>query len=675
MRIELGKGCVLQLGSSDDGELHQARVVDRVWKLEAEAGLRYKKPAYLYKRAGTHASIQDHSSISHPDLEAEIWVISKHEGATLELAWEGPDPVPWAECTLVKKDNPNTSRPSPGEPGPEDAKKARIAAGTAGTVWLRHGNGRLPISVIPRNLLDSEKKLEDKDESERSKALEEAILRLSAMVGDLWREALSPWSDPKNDTAAGMRVTTGKQDVRWWQRLTRLDQLLHEGGVIQAWQQLLADPFVEIRDHFPITTMLKARSPVLSGPRGPWSLCGGWSPYQPLGKVHERIARRTVDTPPNRLALRLALLVAMELETIAAARRRAAVEATGKNGKETPNASDWTGLDQIIEKLRVATEEVIHHPLFTEVDREAFLALDSPSLQNNARCRPLLDAWDKLSRGLQLPDDLDLASAMLQPLQKTHVLYERWCFLHLRDRLSSLCHLSNPPTIQQGIGFVLCEFDVPDALLAGGVFRISLYHTTARGTVIKYEESERRTGDGEEDLTERWAELVSSWTKVHEPDGLIVVERRQAAESSTPYAVFAWDAKYSRINPTKSSNSMYQAHAFRDALLWNEGPTPISWSMVLHVANLHTEPCTLYPRSNFPRNGPLPLKETSQPGTYRSGGLAFSHCAPLEERESAHVNVQAKKSEGALKELLRNLCRSGGLVAPVAEAPNAMDLV
>ena len=68
----------------------------------------------------------------------ELFVMEKHGLTSLTLTWKGVGPFPWTD-----------------DPPPSDGSANTYEKETAGIVWLRHGEGRFPIGVFPRNLIGS----------------------------------------------------------------------------------------------------------------------------------------------------------------------------------------------------------------------------------------------------------------------------------------------------------------------------------------------------------------------------------------------------------------------------------------------------------------------------------------------------------------------------------------
>ena len=445
--------------------------------------------------------------------------------------------------------------------------------GEAGEHWLRVGRGLFPIAVLPRHLLGAERGTSVADRADG------ALRRLGGLVSDLWSivtDSAAP--RPGKESQASLSLTTGDTlRTDWWQRLARLDHLVFRAGVADAWAALMAERHVRLVAQYPSRPLYMARDPVLSGPRGPWSQADGWSPSNPRGMVRERVVIRSGDTPPNRLALGFARRVLDELRRI---------------HQDSGGALDGSGLALIAGEIRVQAENILHDPAFADVPRDATVPLDSPSLQLNARCRPLLDAWSHIDRKASLLDP-HLGEVLLQPIARAEELYERWChvafMLAIRERITQLT--GSPAELHPQ------TLDHTHVILKSGELAIHLLYT---GFL-----PHRPDQGAEDDETGRWSGLkwsvggsrsltyhnisLESWSPVSRPDGIVLVCRGGLA-----ICAHAWDAKYrpmtmmhAKGTPGRTAaGGVYQAHAFRDAVKLrfdhSEDPLPIVWSVVVH---------------------------------------------------------------------------------------------
>ncbi|MCK6506737.1 hypothetical protein L6R53_25770 [Myxococcota bacterium] len=482
----------------------------------------------------------DDTPTTHPDLLAEVFVGEGKgvSGTSVDLRWD--------DGLVVL-----------GAPSRKDEEGERVIEhARAGTIWVHYGGARLPIAVLPRHLIQD------------SEHPGEAMLRLQALVSDLWRNESRPHlhaEKSREDHQPGVAVRTGSSQRHWPQRLKRLHDMLFQSdgvNVQAAWQALMAEPVVRLESEYPVVPMHRARRAVLAGPRGPWSLAGGWSPHSPAGDVRERVVRRSGDTPPHRLAVGLANLVLSELWII---RRDAGPDL------------DRSGLSLWVAHIQQTAESVLSCPAFSDVPLQAEVALDSPALQGNARCRPLLVAWDRLHRGIALDRAVPLDDVMLEPLAKVHTLYERWCYVALCQAAEQVLRT---PRRRWG--------DSEDHLVIGAevIGEHRGHPVTVR--ILHAADGAPDPGDdlsqGEWDTRAKtreatWGGIIESWSVVSKPDGIIVVE------VDGHKAVHAWDAKYRKFkknDPRALSGYLYQAHAFRDALTFCEDGSDIGWSAVVH---------------------------------------------------------------------------------------------
>jgi hypothetical protein len=273
-----------------------------------------------------------------------------------------------------------------------------------------------------------------------------------------------------------------------------------------------------------------------------------------LGLVRDRQVRRTADTPPNRLAVQLAARVRAELDLLQ--------RALGKG--DAPHA-----YSALIDDLRQRATAIERAPAFAEVDRAAPLALDSPSLQANRRCQPLLRAWHRIGRAVRCVTDIPLDEVVLEPLAKAHHLYELWCAHRLRALLTQ--ELGPPAEDHNGSTAKWTRSTWRD-----GPAQIVLAASLAPGPLDEDDviKADPRNATG-------WGKEVLSWGLVSLPDGYLAVQPGPGKD----WWVLIWDAKYRRVTFNRYlSGITYQAHAFRDAVrvVLDKVGQPALWSVVLH---------------------------------------------------------------------------------------------
>jgi hypothetical protein len=452
----------------------------------------------------------------------------------------------------------------------DEAKDETIGSKGAGDYGILEAGAHLTIGIVPRNFLDcSDIKTDNNNLAEK---LDEAVRCLRSMVDDLIGPNMlaHPKLDGQPQPGAATSLDPSAAMTDAVQRLDRLNKLLHDGHVLAAWEALLADPAVLLRAEHPVRPLPRARHPILHGTRGPWSLANGWSPDNELGRVRDRHVYRTTDTPPNRLAVQLAARVLGELRAI-----------NQDLNKQAQNSKDGEfgrhAYSELVDDLMQRATAVDRAPVFSEVSRTAPVGFDSPSLQMNRRCQPMLSAWTRLDRGLRDATDIPADEAVLRPLEKVHVLYELWCAQRLRalitEKLDGFDEKSEPPKSMMHYEWS-SKLTETRVLLAA---TMTPHSDDAQGTKI------------EEDLKSRWSTKIGStdiriqtWAYVRQPDGLIAVKHKDA----DPWTVIVWDAKYRIHRDNKYlSSATYQAHAFRDALRVSVGgdiPVQPTWSLVLH---------------------------------------------------------------------------------------------
>lgn len=561
----------------------------------------------------------------HPALDVAAWVV---EGSSPS------DPT----LTVRVEDGPAPDGFSEGfEADPKEERLWKVSPGFAGTVWIRHGDARLALGIFPRNLASAEE-VRSATRGEGDAPLASALRRLDTIVRDLWSRSLHRGEPDVGASVPGANVQSGALRPEWFQRLARLHELVVHRGVRDAWQAIAADPVVRLFTEYPVVPMIEARVPVVHGARGPWSLPGGWSPDHPTGAVRERVVHRTTDTPPNRLAVALAARVVEEVDDILAG---------------APRASAGGGADPrilaIAEPLRQAALDTMYAPAFHGLDPFAPLALDTPSLQTNVRCRPLLDAWYQMTQGIApASNTLKLDDLMLEPLARAHELYERWCFVRLVEIVSAILNPEGPiPEAQDADPDENAKILKATCTSQDGSIQVHVYHAADGALELSGDPDEDEpTGEGQryKSTSTVWTnKLTHSWSPVSRPDGFIVVRRpREGTE-----VVHAWDAKYRPLWEGKSRDAgyIYQAHAFRDAIRWGSGTngTPIQWSLVFHPGLAgRTIDLATYPTSGN-GNATSELEEI----TRKKGGVAIAALRPPEANGKGHESEGRPPPDGA----------------------------
>lgn len=592
LRLKFPSGRVLVIGTpADDAAPVAVRRHGSAWRLAEAPPALGAAPKELAQAVFVRPRPGPVDLRSHAVLDAELMVVEPHRGAGTPLRWQPKDK--------------GTETPLP------------VAAAVAGAFWITEGGARLVIGVLPRNFLD-----DTAGEGIGAEAIDEAVGALREMVRALIDDRRPVASEA--EAAPGLATAVdprARLDVgRAVQRLHRLLSLLREGGVLDAWEALLADPPVLLTAEHPVRPMGRARRPILAGPRGPWSLAEGWSPDRPLGLVRDRQVRRTADTPPNRLAVQLAARVRAELDLLQRALGRGAA----------PHA-----YSALIDDLRQRATAIERAPAFAEVDRAAPLALDSPSLQANRRCQPLLRAWHRIGREVRYTNDIPLDEVVLEPLAKAHHLYELWCAHRLRALLTE--ELRRAPEEDGANGWTRATWRQDD----GGL--LVLAASLDPGPLDE-------DGVVQADPRRSWGEAVRSWGLVSLPDGYLAVQPGPGA----PWRVLIWDAKYRRVTFNRYlSGITYQAHAFRDAVrvVLDKVGQPALWSVVLHPTRargaavperfLLRENGLLQGQVACDADGTQPLVELADAMRQRSGGVGILGARPADARPAEDEPLRA----------------------------------
>ena len=263
------------------------------------------------------------------------------------------------------------------------------------------GTGALPLLVLDR-------KMPETPGMDRAEQLECLLASLWSRHHALLRRLNRP---------ATLRLnTTGRMTRAPLHTLLLLHRLVWEDGVDEAWEEISAHPRTEIDVEYPEMPVERARRPVLHGSKGPWTLSEGWYPESDGGRVRVRQPNRSVDVPANRLAVRLALIV----ETLADRVLRTLASSN------MASATSWATSAR---RLRSRALRFRSAPSLQDVMPYSPLAVDSPSVQLDRSCRPLLQAWHVLHKGLAV--DSSVESLLWDPLKEAYDLYEYWCWFAL----------------------------------------------------------------------------------------------------------------------------------------------------------------------------------------------------------------------------------------------------
>jgi hypothetical protein len=566
-------GAVLTLGHPpEQAPPVELRRVGSFWRLPARLpAVRAGAGVLLRPQAGPEAPT------AHAVLDAELWLLETHKEKLPGAVWE-----------------PSGRAPD-------------VRGKVAGAWWVMVGGARLVVGVLPRNLLDPA----EIEGAGGAVAADKALHGLRRMVEDLIANA--DLLDPKpQDATLGIAGAAGPADLRQpVLRLHRLQGLLREGGVLDTWDAMIADPAVRLEARHPTRPAHRARSPVWSGARGPWALAGGWSPEQPLGRVHDRVVHRTADTPPNRLAVQLAARVRSTLDEL----------------RSALCANEDGPYHHLVDELHQRAVAVERAPAFAEVSRTARVPLDSPALQSNRRAQPLLRAWAHLDRAAEVRVTVPLDEILLEPLRRTYDLYELWCTVRLRQLLDE--KLGLPMGCSDSDAWAEWQYSNDGVRVALGA--------SMGSAIVERSETEDGYWTSARDVP------LESWGLPARPDGYLLVSGR-----SGPEALILWDAKYRRITYSFDLAAVtYQAHAFRDCVTHARG-APALWSFILHPTEASTPsvPSAFLlveggrPERRIPQSdgdGSLQLVELAGALSTRRGGVGILQARPGDNNPSGVV--------------------------------------
>lgn len=373
------------------------------------------------------------------------------------------------------------------------------------------------------------------------------------------------------------------------QTLMLLHQLVWHGGLHESWEAIAAEPNALLDIDWPTTDIHRASRPVLHGARGPWTLADGWIPGQPTGRVRTRVPQWTVDTPPNRLAMRLALTVDQAATDILHL----------LDSTDRPAAEGWR---KISEELKQRTQRFCAVPALRDVNPYGPLGLDSTLVQMNATYQPLVRAWAALQEGVDLASD---AEPMFEdPLKEAWDLYEYWCWF-------TLCELMEKVLNKGGNGRIV-KTKQEDPLGDGQKLRNSLVY------VIKAAVKTDVTAVVHYNAPAGKSSPYDSYSRRFRPDLAL-----ELSIASGPKTLVIFDAKYRVLQVHRDdkeqdeekrgekrgiakTDDLKVMHAYRDALRSKVSKKKAIWVLTLFPGS----DAVFYPASG--ERGPLKGLDTVQ---------------------------------------------------------------
>ncbi|WP_434043983.1 MULTISPECIES: nuclease domain-containing protein [Sorangium] len=291
-----------------------------------------------------------------------------------------------------------------------------------GQATLVHGSLRLPILVLSSKLPVKEG--------------DDPIAAVDLLVAEVWKRhlALVRRLDRPTSTNLGAGRGPARSPI---QTLMLLDYLLRAEGLAEAWDALAHEPRPALQITWPIRETTRARHPVLAGVRGPATIPGGIGADGEPRRVRDRTPAHTADTPPNRLAVRLAAKV----EDLA-----------GRIAQQLdPTWSGARAWKRRALAIRQAATAFRCQPVFQDVAPSGAVDLASTALRLDPLYRPMLRAWSLLEEGVVLPPSLE--PLFRDPLKESYDLYEYWCWFALCDAVrkhATSTHLMFVPRLDTG---------------------------------------------------------------------------------------------------------------------------------------------------------------------------------------------------------------------------------
>lgn len=307
-----------------------------------------------------------------------------------------------------------------------------------GQATLVHGSSRLPILVLSSKLPVKEG--------------DDPIAAVDLLIAEVWKRhlALVRRLDRPTSTNLGAGRGPARSPI---QTLMLLDYLLYAGGLAEAWDALAHEPRPALRITWPIRETARARHPVLGGVRGPATIPGGIAADGEPRRVRDRTPAHTADTPPNRLAVRLAA----KIEDLA-----------GRIAQQLdPTRSGARAWKRRALAIRRAATAFRCQPAFQDVAPSGAVDLASAALRLDPLYRPMLRAWSLLEEGVVLPPSFE--PLFRDPLKESYDLYEYWCWFALCDAVRKHTTTTRLTFGPRSDGGALAAAELPWGLQLSGV--------------------------------------------------------------------------------------------------------------------------------------------------------------------------------------------------------------
>ncbi|MBM4369968.1 MAG: hypothetical protein FJ102_27410 [Deltaproteobacteria bacterium] len=294
----------------------------------------------------------------------------------------------------------------------------------------------------------------------------------------------------------------------------------------------------------------------------------------------DRRVFREIDTPPNRLALRLAHEVhnladdvLAALETVQPADQRYSVTMTETWRERARNYRDTAA-------------RVLAFPDFADVDAHGELALESPSVQLNARCRPLVNAWVRIHEGITI--DADLERALHDPIANAPQLWEHWCFAQVVLALQALGWDGNIEIVAPLKGPQPSPTSDWFGAAEPGPRKVRMTHPAGAKAIWLWWASGGLPGN-EDRVGGKWELPVQAYSDERFVPDILLLREAEPIVPESLHLLAVLDAKFSRslsrANADEPSPWM-QAHAYRDALRGkNQADPRPPWSILLYLGD------------------------------------------------------------------------------------------
>lgn len=351
-----------------------------------------------------------------------------------------------------------------------------------------------------------------------------------------------------------------------YQRFAILESQLNSDQFAAAIAQILGNPDVEWRASterqspggaYPVGSAF-GRAFAAPGPRRPW-LAGRDHPA--LTSMPARLERSrqemTTDTAPNRF-----VKYVLETWRALAQNLRAGLAPKSAKPKPGPVRRGLQAADRVLETI----DDILSHPIFSEVGALDRFPSSSQVLQKRAGYRQLLQTFVLVEAGLELPWASDAEDIYSPSLRNVATLYELWCYLILVDVVGRVC--GQPQT---GHAFVPSPNGMSLRLKSGAASAVE-WQTARRGRPLELRLMFNHQFTGEE-----------SWTAPMRPDCSILIRPLGSSAGDSLDVWVHFDAKYridgrppvdfsieddgeSSARGAARRDDLLKMHAYRDAI-------------------------------------------------------------------------------------------------------------